>query len=72
MKLALVAALLALVGWTPILAAGTGSPPPVPEPVKCVQCVGNQCHAVYGPGSQYCVLSDGGCNEVGDCGGNAW
>lgn len=69
MRFAIVVATLALVAWTPILASGAGRPPPIPEPkpLKCVQCEGNQCHAVYGPGSQYCIVTEGGCFEDGGC-----
>jgi hypothetical protein len=68
MRYAIVAVILAIVGWTPLLASGAGKPITIPEPVKCFQCEGNQCHAVYGPGSQTCFIDDGGCQEFGPCG----
>ncbi|HQR30958.1 MAG TPA: hypothetical protein PLL32_11155 [Anaeromyxobacteraceae bacterium] len=68
MKLVLVAAVLALVGWTPILAAGPGSLPPIPEPVKCLDCFAQQCHTVNGPGYHACMVGAMGCETADPCG----
>jgi hypothetical protein len=67
MRYAIVAIILALVAWTPILADGPGKPPPIPEPVKCLQCEGNQCHAVYDGGSHSCAVVNGECVEELPC-----
>jgi hypothetical protein len=67
-RYAIVAAMLALVGWTPILAAGPGNPPPIPEPVKCLDCFAQQCHTVNGPGYHVCTVGAMGCETADPCG----
>jgi hypothetical protein len=39
-----------------------------PEPVKCLDCIGGACHAVYGPGFHSCFTTEVGCFCEGDCG----
>jgi hypothetical protein len=53
-----------------VAAAGSEPTPAAaaPEPVKCVDCYGEACHVVYGPGAMSCELTEFGCVPVGDCG----
>jgi hypothetical protein len=67
-KHAIVALILALVAWTPILADGPGRPLPIPEPVRCLACLAQQCHAVEGPGYHVCTVSAMGCETADPCG----
>lgn len=58
------------VGVLAVIAAGT-APAPVAaanEPLKCMDCDGQSCHAVYGPAAQSCILTEEGCVAWGDCG----